>query len=406
MEKVIQFLKLAARNLRTRPLRSWLTIIGVVVGVFLVVSLLSMTEGLKSAITQQLQMIGKDIIIVMPGEITNFATTFAGGLELSDEDIEAVKKAKGVEAVLPMNYKGESVRFEDAKKTVFMTGVPMDEKGLDVLVSDMGWSLVEGEWPNRGKREVIIGHFVSQDIFSGIEVGDEMTIAGKKFKVSGVLRSLGNKQDDTSIMISLSVFRSITGERKGAKQLLAKAKADYSTDEVVENIKENLKESRRRRRGEDLPSFTVLSSEKVIEIVGNIIGMIQVAVFALASIAILVGAIGIMNTMYTSVHERIREIGVMKAIGAKTSTIRYIFLFEAGIVGLIGGVGGVALGIGLAKAVELYFIINPIFLLKASASPWLILFGLFFSFLVGCISGFLPARAASKLNPVDALRYE
>ncbi len=406
MEKIIQFLKIAARNLRTRPLRSWLTIIGVVVGVFLVVSLLSLTEGLKGAITQQLQMIGKDIIIVMPGEVTNLATTFGGGLELSDEDLEAVEKAEGVEAVLPMNYKAESVRFEDTKKTVFMTGVPIDEEGLEVLVSDMGWSLIEGDWPRQGKREMIIGHFVSQDIFPGIGVGDEVMMGGKKFEVSGILRSLGNKQDDTSIMISLSVFRNITGERKGAKQALAKAKPDYNTDEVVENIKENLEESRKRRRGEDLPSFTVLSSEKVIEIVGNIIGMIQVAVFALASIAILVGAIGIMNTMYTSVHERIREIGVMKAIGAKTSTIRYIFLFEAGIVGLIGGVGGVALGIGLAKAVELYFIINPVFLLKASASPWLIFFGLLFSFLVGCISGFLPARAAAKLNPVDALRYE
>lgn len=139
---------------------------------------------------------------------------------------------------------------------------------------------------------------------------------------------------------------------------------------------------------------------------GNIIGMIQAVVFGLASIAILVGGIGIMNTMYTSVRERIREIGVMKAVGAQNRTIRLIFLFEAGIVGLIGGIGGVVLGIGLAKGVELYFQIHPVFLLKASASPWLILFGLFFSFAIGCLSGYLPARSAAKLNPVDALRYE
>ena len=406
MEKVIQYLKIAAKNLRTRPLRSWLTIIGVVIGVFLVVSLLSLTEGLKNAILKELQMIGKDLIVVMPGEMTNFATTFAGGLELSDEDLKAIREAEGVKSVLPLNYKGKSVRYEGEKKTVFLNGIPLTEKGLDILVSDMGWTLTEGEWPRTGKREIILGNFVSRDIFPGLEVGDEITIDGKDFEVKGILRSLGNKQDDTSITVDLSVFQDITGERTGAKQALAKAEAGYDTEKVVENIEENLEETRKRKRGEDLPSFTVLTSEKIIDIVGNIIGMIQAAVFGLASIAILVGGIGMMNTMYTSVRSRIREIGVMKAVGAKNRTIQLIFLFEAGIVGLIGGIGGVALGIGLAKGIELYFIINPVFLLKASASPWLILFGLFFSFLIGCASGYLPARSAAKLNPVEALRYE
>jgi len=113
-----------------------------------------------------------------------------------------------------------------------------------------------------------------------------------------------------------------------------------------------------------------------------------------------------MNTMYTSVQERTKEIGIMKAIGAKNSTITTIFLIESGIFGLIGGLGGTLLGMLLAKGIEIYFQVHPLFYLKAEVGLGLILFSITFSFLVGCISGYLPSRAASKMKPVDALRYE
>jgi putative ABC transport system permease protein len=128
---------------------------------------------------------------------------------------------------------------------------------------------------------------------------------------------------------------------------------------------------------------------------------------AFASIAILVGGIGIMNTMYTSVRERTKEIGILKAVGARKRNIITIFLFEAGIIGLIGGVGGVALGLLLALSVQMFLAKSgSVFFLEAHISIWLILFGLGFSFVVGCLSGYLPARQAAKLEPVDALRYE
>ena len=113
-----------------------------------------------------------------------------------------------------------------------------------------------------------------------------------------------------------------------------------------------------------------------------------------------------MNTMYTSVTERIKEIGIMKAIGAKNRTITTIFLIESGIFGMLGGIGGTLLGILLAKGIEIYFQVHPLFYLKADVSLGLILFSLAFSFLIGCASGYFPARAAAKLKPVDALRYE
>ncbi len=405
MGQIKEFVKIAIKSLRTRPIRSWLTMIGIIIGVFLIMSLLSLSEGIKTAVLQQMRMMGKDLIMIMPGDITNIMTAFAGGMELSDDDLKAIKKTEGVDVVIPMTYKGEAIRYEGEKKTILLCGVPWKET-LEILKTDMGWELSSGQWPTSGKREIIVGDLVPKDIFPGMKVGTQITLSGKQFEVIGVLKSMGNKQDDSQVYIDLDIYREVTGEREGAKMAMAKVKPGYSTEKVVESIKENLEESRKRIRGEDLPSFTVLSSEKITGIVGNVMGLIQAAIIGFASIAIVVGGIGIMNTMYTSVHERIKEIGIMKAVGAKNKTITTIFLIESGIFGLFGGLGGIILGLGLAKIIEIYFQIHPLFMLKASITPQLVLFGLAFSFLVGCISGYLPARSASKLNPVDALKYE
>lgn len=405
MGNIREYFKIALRNLRTRKLRSWLTVIGVIIGVFLIVSLLSLSEGLKNAVLQQLKMMGKDLVMIMPGDISDMMTTLVGGVELTDDDVKTVEKVNGVEFVVPMNYKGEVMRYGGEKKLVILYGNDW-ENALDVYVNDMGWSLKEGRWPVPGKNEIIIGSLVPEEIFPGAKAGTEAVIKGAQFEIVGILNSLGSKQDDSMIGIDLDIFRKITGERDGAKMAFAKISPGFSTDEVVEDIKEALDDSRKRRRGEDSPSFSVLSSEKISNIVGDIMGLIQAVVFGFASIAIIVGGIGIMNTMYTSVRERIKEIGIMKAIGAKRSTITSIFLIESGIFGMAGGIGGTLLGLILAKTIEIYFQVHPMFYLKASITPGLIIFALTFSFLVGCISGFLPARQASKLKPVEALRYE
>lgn len=402
-----EYFKIAIRNLRTRKLRSWLTIVGVVIGVFLIVSLLSLSEGLKTAVLSQLKMMGKDLIIVVPGEMSNIVTSMMGRAELSESDLKTLKRTEGVSFIVPMVYKAEAMRYGSETKTVLLYGNNWRE-ALEIYVEDMGWSLKEGRWPVPGKAEIIVGSLVPEEIFKGMKTNTQAVIRGRKFEVVGILNSLGSKQDDSMISLDLDFYREITGERKGAKMAFVKVKLGYDTNNVVEKIKDDLQENRKRKRGsrEDISSFTVLSSEKITSIVGNIMGIIQAVVFGFASIAIIVGGIGIMNTMYTAVRERVKEIGIMKAIGAKNSTITKIFLIESGIFGLIGGLGGTFLGFLLAKTIEIYFQIHPIFYLKASVTPGLIIFSLAFSFLVGAASGFFPARTASKLKPVDALRYE
>ena len=402
-----EYVKIAIRNVRTRRLRSWLTIIGVLIGVFLIVSLISLSEGLKGAVLAQLNMIGKDLITVMPGDISAGISSFIGGGTLSDEDIKTMKKVTGVAVVVPMNYQAETMRYGDKKKTVIVYGNPWKD-ALDIYVNDMGWSLNRGAWPIPGKSEVVLGSIVAKETFPGIEVGDEAVIKGKKFKVVGIMNSIGSKQDDSMVGIDWDIFKNLTGETKGAKMAFAKLKAGYLPDKVADDMKSQLEDNKKRKRGQEpeTGSYSVLTSEKITSIVASVMGVIQAVIIGFASIAIVVGGIGIMNTMYTAVRERTKEIGVMKAIGAKRSTINIIFLIESGIFGLIGGLGGTAVGLLLSKSIEIYFQVHPLFYIRANVSPGLILFSLTFSFLIGCGSGFFPARTASKLKPVDAQRYE
>ena len=400
-----EYFKIAARNLTTRKIRSWLTITGVIIGIFLIVSLLSLSQGLKGAVLQQLNMMGKDLIIIMPGG--DMITSLMGGNKLSEEDLKIIKRTEGVAKLVSIDYTSTTIRYGKEKKSVLLYGVDWLE-GLDILKNNVGWSIADGRWPNPGKNEIVAGSIVADEIFPSLKVGTEAAINGRKFLIVGILNSVGSKQDDSMIGIDINIFRSVTGERNGAKQAMAKVEPAYSADFVADKLKSNLNENRKRQIGqkESDSSYTVLTSEKVASIAGNVLGIIQAVIIGFASIAIVVGGIGIMNTMYTSVNERIKEIGIMKAIGAKNSTIVSIFLIESGIFGMLGGIGGTLLGTLFAKTIEIYFQIHPLFYLRADVSPGLIIFSLTFSFMVGCISGFLPARTAAKLKPVDALRYE
>jgi len=405
MEEIKEYFYIAVRNLKTRSLRSWLTIFGVVIGVFLIISLLSLSEGIKNTITQQLKSLGGEMIFVMPGDISDPFIAMMGGEKLKKEDIDAIKKTEGVEKVLTTSYAASIMRYEEESKQVILMGVSWEE-GLQVLEDYQGWSLDKGKWPVIGRREIVVGKQVAYEVFEReIEIDSDATIKGRTFKIVGILNSLGSKTDDTGVYIDMPIYQNLTGEKRGSAQMaMVKIEEGASLDETAENIKENLQETRKRRVGTDEADFSVITSDTIGDIAGNILAVIQLAIVAFASIAIIVGGIGIMNTMFTSVKERTKEIGIMKAVGAKNSAVLSIFLFEAAIIGLSGGIGGTLLGVGFAKLIELYGQIHPMFYFRASVSVGLIVFGLAFSFLVGCLAGFFPAKQAASLKPVEALR--
>lgn len=409
MESLKEYFHIAVRNIKTRSLRSWLTILGIVIGVFLIISLLSLSEGLKATINEQLQAMGGEMVMVMPGGDEDiFSSMMFGGAKLERQDLEAIEKAKGVDSVMGYSFTGTPARYEDEAKQIAIGGLDPWKESLEMMSIFQGWDLADGRWPAK-KNEILIGPVVANDIFSKkVKPGSEMVIKGRKFIVTGILKSLGSRQDDSMVYMSMDVYQDLTGEKRGTAAY-AMVKLEEGIDETVvaEAIEDALSKTRKRRFGTDEADFSVLTSERMGDLVGSILGIIQLVIFLFAGVAILVGGIGITNSMFTSVRERTREIGVMKAIGAKNSAILIIFLFEAGIIGFIGGIGGTLLGTILAKGIEFYGGATPTFYFSASVTPGLIIFGLVFSFIVGCISGFIPARSAAKLKPVEALRrYE
>lgn len=408
MGEMKEYFQIAFRNLITRSLRSWLTILGVVIGVFLIVSLLSLSEGIKATITQQLKALGGEMIFVMPGDLSNPISLFLGGAKLEKADIDAIKKTRWVDKILTMSYSGSVMRYKEESKAILLCGQPWEE-GLELLQRFQGWSLAEGRWPVPGKREIVVGWQVVNEIFKEkIKINTEAVIKGKRFEIVGILNSLGSKTDDSFIYLDMPLYQEITGEKRGTAQMaMVKIEEGASLEKVAEDLRINLQETRKRRIGTDAADFSVLTSDTMEGIASNVLAVIQFAIFAFASIAIVVGGIGITNTMFTSVRERTGEIGIMKAIGAKNSAVLSIFLIEACIIGIIGGAGGTILGVVFAKVIEIYGQVHPLFYFTASITPGLIIFGLVFSLLVGCLSGFFPARKAAKLKPVEALRrYE
>ena len=406
MEEVKEYFQIATKNLKTRSLRSWLTILGIVIGVFLIIALLALSEGIKKTVEKQLLALGSEMIFVMPGDLSNPIAMFMGGAKLEKNDIDAIKRTQGVDKVITLSYSALVVRYDEEGKTILLNAFDWKE-GREILENYQGWSLKEGTWLVPGKREVIIGSQVETEMFkTPVKVNSEFNIKGRKFKIVGILNSTGSKQDDASIYLDIVPYQDLTGEKKDTAQAaMIKVREGSQVDKVAQDIKESLEKTRKRRVGADVADFSVITSTKMGDIAASILGAIQIAIVGFASIAIIVGGIGIMNTMFTSVRERIREIGIMKAVGATDKAILTIFLFEATIIGFIGGIGGTALGALFAKTLEIYAQFHPLFYLSTAVTPGLILFGLIFSLFVGSVSGFFPAKRAAKLKPVDALRH-
>ncbi|MFA6376288.1 MAG: ABC transporter permease [Candidatus Paceibacterota bacterium] len=404
-----EYYKISARNLKMRSLRSWLTVFGIVIGVFLIITLLSLSEGIKDTINRQLMSLGGNMIFVMPGDDTNpLSGMMFGGDKLERQDLNAIEKTDGVRAVLPASFQSINSRLGSENKSIVVQGFPLFE-GMDILKKFQGWSLSEGRWPSAARKEVAIGTQMASNVFKvAVKPGDEFNIKGKKYTVTGILNSLGSKQDDSAIFMDIGEFQDLVGQQRGTAQM-AMVQIDENADAnvIAQKIKDSLRRVQRRVSGSDNLNFAVITAEKVNDIAGGVMAVIQFAIMAFASIAIVVGGIGITNTMYTSVRERTREIGIMKAIGATNGGIMAIFLIEAGIIGFGGGIGGTVLGLAVAWIVQAYGQVHPMFYFTASFSPWIIIFGMSFSFVIGCLAGILPARRAAKLRPIEALRrYE
>jgi len=400
------FFFLAFNNLRRRKLRAWLTILGIFIGIAAVVALISLGQGLQKYIDEQFEQVGGDKIIIQtktlgpPGSATNPA------LILTSDDLEAIKEVRGVEDAEGVLIKSAPVKFKDEVEIVMVAGISEDY--LNIFGDIEALKVIAGrQLREEDKFKAVVGY---NHVFSDLwqkkaEIGNSLEIEGEEFKITGVIKKQGNPFDDNSVWTQKQVLADLLKIEDEESQIIAKTKSGFNPEKVADEIKRKLRKERNEKEAQE--TFSVQTASGLLETFTNIFAVVQAVFVGIAAISLLVGGIGIANTMYTSVLERTREIGTMKAVGARNSDVFAIFLIESGLLGLVGGAIGILLGIGIGKSVEYVATIYLGSPLVKAVFPWYLILGaLLFSFIVGSFSGLLPAYQASRLKPVDALRYE
>ncbi len=393
---------LAVRNILNRRRRSWLTIIGIFIGIAAVVALVSMGQGLNQAVVGEFERIGADKVFVTPGgDPTTSFTQSASALGTSD--LDAVRRTRGVDDAGGALFRSARVEYRDQSAFTTVIGLPA---GSELLQESFAFEVEDGRMIRDTDRSgAVIGSRVADGIFDEeVDLRRKVSFAGNEFRVVGILEATGDTQIDAAVIVPYDRAQELFDAGDVYDYVVARQQPGFEPEEVQENIERELRNERGLDEGDE--DFTVSTPQDILGSFQSILGIIQAIVVGIASISLLVGGVGIMNTMYTAVTERTREIGVMKAVGAEDRQVLTLFMLESGMIGLLGGVMGVLLGLGISQAfvyAARQFSALP---LEASIDPVLIAGSLLFAFLVGTISGTLPARNAAKLDPVDALRYE
>ena len=396
-------LLLALREIRRNLLRSFLTILGIVIGVAAVITMVTLGNGATKSISDQVSSLGSNLLMVRPGQRIGPGGS-AGAPLFKIADVQAITaQVTGVKAVAPETRKTASVVVGSRNWSTIATGGTRD------YFTAAGWTLTSGriftEAEERGGKAVcVIGSTIVRELFGGGDpLGEMMRVADFSCQVIGVLASkgqsaFGSDQDDVVIMPIRTVQRRLTGDQD-VRTILVSAADGVSTDTVKERVEKLLRERRKIGDNED-DNFNVLDTKQIAEALSTTTRVMTTLLGAVAAVSLIVGGIGIMNIMLVSVTERTREIGIRLAIGALEHEVLLQFLIEAVVLSSLGGLVGIALAtaasIGLSSVMNIPYLFNPaINLLSFAISAG-----------IGVVFGFFPARRAAQLDPIDALRHE
>jgi len=385
--------------------RSVLTILGIVIGIGSVIAMISIGQGAQSSITESIESNGTNVLIISPGQQQSFGPVRSGqgtADSLSNDDVEAIKELDDIVAVSPEVSSRYQVTSKESNTNASVYGVESDYFVVKEIDSQVG-TLISSIHVKNSSKVAVLGSTIAEDLFGEDvnPVGDSVRINNLNFKVIGVIESTGtgfNSSDD-SIFVPLSVSqRYFTGN-----EILSSISLKVNSSELMDQVEVDITNMLLMLHGmssEEDADFNIGSSTEMIEMASSVTGTLTILLGAIAGISLLVGGIGIMNMMLTSVTERTREIGLRKAIGAKNKEISLQFLIESATLTLIGGVVGIVLGWVISIIITKFFDMNT------SVTLYSVVLSFGVSVVIGIVFGYYPARRASKLNPIDALRYE
>ena len=396
---------MAWASLIANKMRSILTMLGIIIGVAAVIALVSIGNGVKQDIQNSISSLGSNLLMVMPGAPrTPGVRPSAGSMKsLKVADYEAIAKLDGVKAASPMTNGAYVVIYQNKNWTTSVSGVNANYLDVNNWSMKSGRFLSEKNVQNR-ERVAVVGKTVVKNLFGDENpVGAEIRVKNIPFRIIGVLNSkgsgaMGNDQDDMVIIPYTTAMERVEGIDY-LRMIYVVGKDENGIDRLQSDI-ENLLRVRHGIKDTNLDDFNIQNMNSIMETMEQTTGTLTLFLGAVAAISLVVGGIGIMNIMLVSVTERTKEIGLKKAIGAKKGRILGQFLTEAAILTSMGGLLGVAAGIGLAEVIS-----------KMSSTPVAIngtsiVVSVGFSTLIGVVFGLLPSISAANLNPIEALRHE
>ena len=409
--KITESFRSGFGSLFHNKLRSFLTILGVIIGVTSVILLTSIGEGVKQQIGSQVESLGANLIYVFPGKI-NFGNTdnrgsqlgvrsqpWGGENSLNYEDVLSLKGQTGVSAVTGL-FSG-LIRLDDLNLMVSVTGVDEDFNTIRNFDIEYGRFINLQERESRD-RVAVIGDQTNKELFDGLDsVGKTFQLNGKEYLVVGVLKykkpeNMGPQAEDINVKIYIPITDMIERFTEiNLSQIIIKAETAEEVDSVAALAKDTI------AANHNADDFTVIKQQDMLDVFNNIMGVLSAALGGIAAISLIVGGIGIMNIMLVSVTERTREIGIRKAVGANRLDILSQFLIEAVTLSFAGGLLGLLLGVLGSRLISEAFPSIP----TAVSFP-AVLLSLIFTFLIGLFFGVYPALRASRLDPIEALRSE
>ena len=399
---LLSTLLLALRSIRRNLLRSFLTILGIVIGVSAVITMVTLGQGATLAVKSQISSLGSNLLMVRPGQ--RQGPGGSGGPAFKESDAQAIAtQIGGVQAVAPESRSSVTVVANGRNWSTSVTG----STGTWLDVSN--WTLAQGrrysvEEEQAGSAVCIIGETVRRELFgSQAALGAQVRVKQFSCEVVGILASkgqaaMGNDQDDVVMVPLHTLQRRVTGNLQ-VGTLLVSMQDGSDSSRVKSAITQLLRERRKLADGDD-DNFNVLDTQQLAEALSGTTQVMTTLLGAVAAVSLLVGGIGIMNIMLVSVTERTREIGLRLAIGALEREVLLQFLMEAVVLAALGGLVGIVLAtvasIGLAQVMQVPYVFNPS----------INLLSLLFSSGIGVVFGYFPARRAARMDPIDALRHE
>ncbi len=400
----LETVKLALRAISRNMLRSFLTVLGVVIGVAAVIALVTIGNGTTAQVTSELSRLGTNMLFARPGQFgPGRASSEARRFTVADVDAIS-EQVSGLRAVAPLNQTTATVIYGGQSHSTTVMGTTND------YFTAQDWDMASGRTfdaaEERGRARCILGETVRSQLFGSADpIGQQVRVGKVSCGVIGVLAKrgqsgMGTDQDDV-VIVPIKVYQRRIGGKANANvsMILISARDGVATSKVQSDTENLLRERRKIIPGRE-DDFNVNDMTQIAAAMTGTTTLLTSLLGAVAAISLLVGGIGIMNIMLVSVTERTREIGIRLAIGALERQVLMQFLVEAVALSIFGGMSGILLGLGLGfgavSLLKVPFVVSPTMIIVAFA----------FSAAIGMIFGYFPARRAAQLNPIDALRHE